>query len=77
MCLRLMNKLHVKRVLLAGFDGFEETYEESYADIFMPHINPGMRWSELNDEIKDMLGDFIATTSPEMDIEFITESKYM
>lgn len=76
MCLRLLNKLHVKNVALAGFDGFENEYSDSYADEALPHINPGKKWEELNEEIKDMLRDFRETTKGSMQITFITDSKY-
>ena len=75
-CLRLLNKLQVARVALAGFDGFESSYDESYADSSLPHIVPGKTWSELNEEIRDMLCDFRQMTAGCMDIAFITESKY-
>ena len=76
MCLRLLNKLHVKNVALAGFDGFEDAYSESYADISLPHISPGKKWSELNDEIKDMFQDFKNSTEGRMNIKLITKSKF-
>ena len=76
MCLRLLNKLHICRVALAGFDGFEDAWSESYADISLPHINPGKRWDELNEEICDMFQDFKKITANYMTIQFVTESKY-
>lgn len=75
MCLRLLNKLHVAKVALAGFDGFKESYSESYADVSMPPINPGKSWEELNEEIRDMFLDFKKMTAGHMQIEFITDSK--
>lgn len=77
MCLRLLNKLKVARVALAGFDGFsggENVYSESYADVSLPHINPGKRWEELNAEIRDMLEDFKMTTAQSMQLDFVTSS---
>ncbi|MCQ2521372.1 MAG: hypothetical protein MJ105_03245 [Lachnospiraceae bacterium] len=76
MCLRLLNRLNVKKVYLAGFDGFAENYEDSYADTSIPHVNPGKSWAELNAEIKEMLQDFLATVDGRMEIKFLTESKY-
>lgn len=76
MCLRLLNKLSVSNVALAGFDGFEEEYSKNYADVSMPHINPGKKWHELNEEIKNMFIDFKNTTSDYMNIRFVTKSKY-
>lgn len=75
-CLRLLNKLHVANVALAGFDGFESSYDESYADTSLPHIVPGKTWNELNEEIRDMLCDFRQMTAGCMNLTFLTESKY-
>lgn len=76
MCLRLLSKLQVAGVALAGFDGFGRSHRESYADTSLPRLDPGMKWESLNAEIKDMLNDFIQSTSDCMDIKFITDSKY-
>ena len=76
MCLRLLNKLHVENVALAGFDGFGSVHGDNYANPEQPHINPGKDWDDLNAEIKDMLVDFRTSTAGSMNIEFITPSKY-
>lgn len=72
--LRLLDKLHVKDIALVGFDGFKHEYNESYADIALPTLNPDNRWDELNQEIKDMFEDFRASTETTMNIKFITNS---
>ena len=74
MCLRLLNKVHVSDVALAGFDGFSEDISKNYYDISLPAINPGKTWELLNNEIKDMFQDFINTTSGKISIKFITDS---
>ena len=75
-CLRLLNKLHIGQVVLAGFDGFKNEYAESYADPTLPTLNPDNKWDELNIEIKDMFDDFKKMTKGTMDIKFITDSIY-
>lgn len=74
-CLRLLKQLDAKDVYISGFDGFKETYNESYADASLPTVNPGKAWSELNDEIKDMFRD-IKKNAQDMKITFLTESVY-
>lgn len=76
MCLRLLNRLRVQKVMLAGFDGFGESYEESYADPALPRIDPRKEWEELNDEIRGMLRDFKDVAGERMEIGFLTESVY-
>lgn len=73
MCLRLLNKLHVTQVAIAGFDGFGEEHG-NYADASLPAINPGKAWVDLNEEIKDMFQDFKSATQTCMHIEFVTDS---
>lgn len=77
MCLRLLNRIKAEDVILAGFDGFEHEYAESYADISLPKIEPGKKWDALNDEIRDIFMDFKKATEGEMNIQFLTKSKYM
>lgn len=72
--LRLLDKLHVSDVVIAGFDGFKHRYNESYADISLPTLNPDNRWDELNNEIDDMFQDFKASAQKNMNIKFITDS---
>ncbi len=74
-CLRLLKQLEVKNVYISGFDGFKETYNESYADASLPTINPGKKWDELNEEIKDMFKD-VKKSAQDMHITFLTESVY-
>ena len=73
-CLRLMYKLQVNDIILAGFDGFKDKYNESYADTSLPSLNPGNKWNELNEEIKDIFSDFILSAKNQMKITFLTDS---
>lgn len=73
-CLRLMDKIKPKRVAIAGFDGFKHKYNESYADYSLPTLNPDNKWDELNEEIKEMFEDFLASKTSDMQIRFVTQS---
>ncbi|WP_026523820.1 hypothetical protein [Butyrivibrio sp. MB2005] len=72
--LRFMDQLNVTDITLAGFDGFKNKYNESYADASLPTLNPDNKWDELNEEITDMFLDFKKTTETTMSIKFLTES---
>ena len=74
-CLRLISKMNINNIYLAGFDGFKETYKESYADESLPTINPGKKWAELNEEIKDMFYD-VKSSASDINISFLTDSIY-
>lgn len=75
-CLRLMNDLHIKNVVIAGFDGFSHEYNKSYADESIPSLNDGTDWDDLNEEITQMFADFKNSTKNVMSIKFITNSIY-
>ncbi len=70
--LRLLDKLHVDKVSLVGFDGFKTRYNESYADESLPSLNTDNKWEELNNEIFDMFKNFKSATN--MQIVFLTDS---
>lgn len=73
-CLRLMKVLQVKNVAIAGFDEFNDRYNESYADSSLPTVNPKGDWNKLNAEILDMYKDFKNNVGNSMNIEFVTDS---
>lgn len=74
--LRLLNKLNVENIVIAGFDGFKNDYGESYADAALPSLNPENKWDELNDEIQSMFKDFLLSVKGKMQIIFLTESLF-
>lgn len=76
MALRFMNKIGVSDVAIAGFDGFEDGKADDYADASLPHINPGKKWDELNEEISEMLADFKSSTKDKIRLSFITDSMF-
>lgn len=75
-CLRLINRMHIKNVVIAGFDGFSHEYNKSYADESIPSLSSDIDWDELNTEITDMFIDFKKMTNKSMNIKFITDSIY-
>lgn len=74
-CLRLLKQLEVKDIFIAGFDGFKGSHNESYADTSLPTVNPGRKWEELNEEIKEMFED-IKKSSNKQNFYFLTDSLY-
>lgn len=74
--LRMLDWLGIKRVALAGFDGFKTRYNESYADPLLPSLNPENKWAELNEEISAMFADFKNGAENCKEIEFITDSYF-
>ncbi len=74
-CLRLMARVGITEIAIAGFDGFLTKYNESYADGSLPTVETD-DYEELNAEIKDMYHDFINSSGKKMTIEFVTESPF-
>ena len=75
-CLRLLEYLGASGAAIAGFDGFSEVYNESYADPMLPSLNIGSGWSALNDEIKAMFAAFKAEARSCREIGFLTKSYF-
>ena len=71
-CLRLMRKLSVKHVGIAGFDAFGEKYNESYADKSLPTVDPTDIGDKLNREIQEIFDDFLKTSRGKMKIDHVT-----
>lgn len=76
LALRLLNRIGVKEVYIAGFDGFKEDYDDSYADRSLPNLNPENKWVELNDEIGAMFRELADSLMGRMTITFLTPSIY-
>lgn len=74
--LRLMNKLNIKDVYIAGFDGFKGNLTDNYADVNLPPVTNLKKFDDLNDEIKDMFADIKSSTTNTMNICFITDSVF-
>ena len=74
--LRLIDRLAIESVTIAGFDGFKHKYNESYADSHLPSLNPDNRWDELNEEIKNMFVDFKNKAEKCKHIYFLTDSLF-
>lgn len=73
---RLLDRLQVKKVAIAGFDGFRTRYNESYADEHLPSLNMDNQWDALNTEITEMLVDFKKNATHCKDIFFVTDSLF-
>ena len=74
--LRLLNKLKVKDIYIAGFDGFFKGQNYSKAHEELESYDEYEKYIELNKELKEMLVDFKNEISNDVNINFITESKF-
>ncbi len=77
MCaLRLLQALGVTSVAIAGFDGFKNEYNESYADASLPTLGADLDYQKLNEEIREMYQDFVVSDEGRMKIRFLTDSYF-
>lgn len=74
--LRMLDWLGIESVTLAGFDGFKDVYNESYADPMLPTLKTDGKWDELNEEIRDMFHEFKTTAVSCKNITMLTESYF-
>lgn len=75
-CMRLMSRLSVKNVGVAGLDKFLSDYNESYADPYLPTLSTKHDYNLLNQEIQSILDDFVATVGDTMNFEFVTTTPF-
>ena len=74
--LRLLDWLGIGKVTVAGFDGFKTRYNESYGDPYLPSLNPGGHWDELNREILEIYRDFLRNAKVCREPKVLTESYF-
>ena len=74
MLLRLLSKLKVKSIYIAGFDGYNMGEYVSYADTILQTNLSDDEKIIFNEEIQDMLNIFIKDHKKSINIEFITNS---
>lgn len=75
-CLRMLDWLGIRKVAIAGFDGFKRVYNESYADPLLPTLKTDGKWDELNDEIRGMFRDYKENAKYCKDIIMLTDSYF-
>ena len=79
MLLRLLDKLAVKSIAIAGFDGYVYRYSEeamNYASAEMEISSARLDPIKINEEISSMLADYRDTRVSDAKIMFITESRF-
>lgn len=74
--LRLLNKLNVKDIYIAGFDGYLTGQNYSTEHEELETYEESERYQELNREVREMLEDFKNHISSNVNVNFITRSKF-
>ena len=76
--LRLLDKLNVKKIGIAGLDGYEldSSKANQYADTSLSKYFDEQSAISTNKEIKEMLIDFLATMNQDSTVEFVTRSRF-
>lgn len=78
MLLRLLDQLSVSTIAIAGFDGYSYksdgslNYASKYLELSNVHDNPLV----LNQEISEMLKEFVETRKGQSQLKFITDSRF-
>lgn len=75
MLIRLLDKIGVKSINIAGFDGYDETGDVSYQDSILQATITMEDCKELNANIQSMLDDFFKSHK-NANLHFITQSRF-
>jgi 4-hydroxy 2-oxovalerate aldolase len=76
MLLRLLDLLQVDSVAIAGLDGYGFQSEENYATSYLELANVKENPAALNEEIREMLKDYLETRQNPVPVTFITPSRF-
>ena len=76
MLLNLLKRLEVKKVSLAGFDGFDVGQKTNYSDDSFQNARHVEEFEELNKEIGQMFSDYREILEGKCEIIFITPSMF-
>lgn len=76
MLLNLLKRLEVKKVSLAGFDGFDVGQKTNYSDDSFQNARHVEEFEELNKEIGQMFSDYREILEGKCEIVFITPSMF-
>lgn len=76
MLLSLLKRLNPSKIIIAGFDGFNEDSEKNYFDDSFQNDRHVMEFSTLNKELSEMFREIVETMSPDCKFEFLTPSFY-
>ncbi len=75
MLLNLLRRLDIKKIAIAGFDGFDSD-KGNYADQSFQNDRHKSEFETLNAEISDMFGKYEKMLEGKCDISFITPSRF-
>ena len=76
MLLNILKRVNPKRVIIAGFDGFDENTEKNYIDRSYQNGRHVKEFKTLNQELSEMFGDIVKTMYPVCKFDIITPSLY-
>ena len=76
MLLSLLNIAGVKKITLAGCDGYSETVADNYFDSEFGNNRHRKQFGEINCNVGGMLSDFINKVSGRIEVKFLTPSIY-
>lgn len=76
MLLQMLKRLNPSKITIAGFDGFDITSSQNYADISFQNERHVKEFEILNQEIKAMFGEICEKLAGKCDISIITPSRY-
>lgn len=72
MLLNLLKRIGVKKISIAGFDGFDRNAAENYVDASFLNSRAVKNYEKLNREIRCMFTDYVKTVKDNCELQFLT-----
>lgn len=76
MLFMLLKRVNPRKIIIAGFDGFDENCNMNYMDISYQNERHITEFATLNKEIVEMFTEIVKTMSPSCEFKMITPSLY-
>ena len=76
MLLNLLNLLFVKKIFIAGFDGFDTSAKSNFCDELQNDERFEKDYEIINHDVTQLLKEFAASLSDDVSVSFLTESRF-
>lgn len=76
MLLNLLKKVGVKKIAIAGFDGFHKSYDNNFVDDSFDNDRHMDNYDAINEEIAIMVKEFCKKVKRQIEVQFLTPSIY-
>ena len=76
MLFKLLKRANANKIIIAGFDGFDEKSDKNYVDTSYQNERHVAEFTMLNKEISEMFGEVVKMMQPSCEFKMLTPSLY-